>query len=80
MKNLLFLSFLIILTSSCSLSKVTPNQLTKAQQEFAEANRLMGPDGGSTVDANLDPILAAELNAEGYISMLAWKMGSDAAQ
>ncbi len=80
MKNLLFLSSFIVLTTSCSLSKVTSNQLAKAQLEFAKANQIIGPDGGSKIDSNLDPILAAELNAEGYISMLAWKMGSDAAQ
>ncbi len=73
-------SFLLLITfaAGCSLSKVTPKQLAKAQKEFAAANFAMGPEGGTEIDAQLDPIQKADQNSDGYVAMLAWKMGSDA--
>ncbi len=67
-----------ICCAGCSLSKVSPTQLTKAAATFVSVTNQMGPEGATKIDRVLSPITPQSANAEGYVPMLAWKKRADA--
>lgn len=69
---------LFISCAGCSLSKVSPSQLTKAETTFVNITNQLGPEGATIIDQALHPITPQSVNAEGYVPMLAWKKRADA--
>ncbi len=73
-----FTFWALLLCTACSTSRVTKQQLAKAQARFTLVTNQMGPNGAGVTDRTLSAISPNEQNGEGYIPMLAWKKRKDA--
>jgi|GEM_PF-1311799 len=78
MKKITYTLCSLLLLTACSTSRVTKQQLAKAQARFTFVTNQMGPNGAGVSDHSLSAISPNEQNAEGYVPMLAWKKRKDA--